>query len=489
MDENKNTDAESVVGAARRRQSARLGHAALWAAVFASPAQALQFDWLVKAQAGGMVDLGRDLGQDTTPDRRELSAELDPWAHLQIDDHWEGFARARLFAPTDAVAPGGNGTAPDVQTKAFAGVDELWLGYGTLAGYPGAWLRAGRQRVREEDTEWFDQYLDAVNFNFDTTLLKASLGVANSFNSWRTDNVPLPAQQRDRLYGFGRLYAEWLPYRGIGLRAAHAEDHGTLPQPGATLDADPKLEDASLTWIGLESDGGLYDRLGGPPFAYALQANWLTGDRSTAVASGREVTAITPRTAVSAWAAELAVRQRVSSDFPLQLGAALATSSGGGLNGEHQYEQTGAQSNYARYTGTPTLIDRYNGAYRAELGNLSVATVFASWTLPDPTLAFPRYDLSAIAQTFRRRDGNAPVVTDGVNAMPLTDSKTLGNGYDLVLTRYFTQRRPQPAYSVDRYEDLHASIRLRASMFQPGSAYGSERENHYRIALEGTVWF
>jgi len=82
------------------------------------------------------------------------------------------------------------------------------------------------------------------------------------------------------------------------------------------------------------------------------------------------------------------------------------------------------------------------------------------------------------------------VTTDGLQVSPLTSSSDLGMGYDLVLSRYFKLLGATPRRaSYVPGEDNNYSIRLRASMFQPGAAYGPDAANRYRITLEGTLWF
>ena len=68
---------------------------------------------------------------------------------------------------------------------------EFWVGYSGLTAYPGEQLRLGRQRLRSDDGMWRDTNIEALNWTFDTTLLKADLGVAQRFSEYRTDLTEL----------------------------------------------------------------------------------------------------------------------------------------------------------------------------------------------------------------------------------------------------------------------------------------------------------
>ena len=53
--------------------------------------------------------------------------------------------------------------------------------------YPGEHLRLGRQRLREDSGEWMDTNIEALNWTFETTLLRSHLGAAQRFSDYRTD--------------------------------------------------------------------------------------------------------------------------------------------------------------------------------------------------------------------------------------------------------------------------------------------------------------
>uniref|UniRef100_A0A1I8AAP3 Alginate_exp domain-containing protein n=2 Tax=cellular organisms TaxID=131567 RepID=A0A1I8AAP3_9BILA len=113
---------------------------------------------------------------------------------------------------------------------------EFWVGYSGLTAYPGEQLRLGRQRLRSDDGMWRDTNIEALNWTFDTTLLRANAGVAQRFSEYRTDLTDLAPEDKDRLHVYGDVAAQWTPGHWVGLRAHHTHDDGKLKNPGETLD-------------------------------------------------------------------------------------------------------------------------------------------------------------------------------------------------------------------------------------------------------------
>src|SRR3546814_19587836 len=89
-------------------------------------------------------------------------------------------------------------------------------------------LRLGRQRIRNDDAQFFDEDIDAARWIFNTTLLDADLGVARQFDTYRTDDVDVPVDQDQRTYTFGRLAWDWAARPRIGFRVGHANDDNQI---------------------------------------------------------------------------------------------------------------------------------------------------------------------------------------------------------------------------------------------------------------------
>jgi len=444
----------------------------------ATSAVAVDVDTTFKGSLTGEADSGRDLGLAGRSDQQQLYLDLTPWAHLQFSPDWSAYVRGRAFVPSGSVLPQGN-TNNNVaaSSSAYVGLKEAWVDYGGLTSYPDESLRLGRQRTREDSAQWWDEDLDSLRWIFETTLLQSELAVAHSFSTYRSDGAPQPFKQQHRVYEFGSISAELLPQQRIGLRIVHADDGNRLASTGETLGANARADKEHLTWIGVFADNHAYDAEAAPALSYWESASYLSGHRRTLQLDPGRVVAGEVSKNASAFSGELGLRYRLSWSWPLQFGAAVAAASGGGLR---QYEQTGLQSNYSRFTGTRALINRFNDAYRVELGNLRAYTGFASMTKGD-------YDFSAIYTHFQRVNDNQPVVSDALLVAPANTSTELGNGYDLVVTRYFGARHEQPRYL--QGETVETWLRLRGSVFDPGAAYGAAAKTEYRVALEFTLWY
>jgi len=451
-----------------------------------APAQQLSAGTQVKGTVYG--EDARDLGTSTDEARSAGYLELNPHLHLRFGEDSVLFVRSRLFAAGgDPVVE--NEDERPVASEQFAGLRELWLEYGGITSFPGEVLRVGLQRFKEPDGLWWDRDIESLRWIFDTTLLQAQFGVAEQFGTWRSDDVELSPSQRDRAYVFASMSHQWQPGHFHGVRAAYAFDHAGLPRPGATLDADSKTRRREYLWVALRSDNGFYDPANDTRVAYWFEAIGLVGRRESvqtgstdpadpqAPPSDTVVGADT--TTVAALAADSGLRFRLPLIFPMNLGF-MAAAAQGDQSGDqsHVFEQTGLESNRSRYTGTRTLMHRFNDALRADWSNLLATGAFVS-------MPYELADLSLAYHRFVRHDREESFSADGIDIRPVTDSRDLGVGWDLVLTRYF--RGFSPAEVDD--DDARSNLRLRASRFEPGRAYGDDVTDQYRITLELTVWF
>ncbi|NKF22424.1 alginate export family protein [Solimonas marina] len=443
-------------------------------------AHAMDFEWRLKATAAGVADSGRDLGLNDASDTREAYVDVTPWMHVQFSPDWAGFVRVRGYAPTGRLLqPGDDDNNESATKKAFVGLKEAWIEYGGLTSYPGETLRIGRQRIRNDDTQFFDEDIDAARWIFDTTLLQADLGVAHQFDTYRTDNIDLPQEQDHRTYAFGSLAYDWRAHQRVGMRVVYAGDDNHLPDAGEPVDTSKRLTKSKQAWINVYFDDHPYDWRDQQAVSYWLQGTYLTGSRDSV--SYDPVTGLVTTSNdganVDAWEGEGGLRAKLNQN--VQAGVAVAHSGGGG---KAQYEQTGTQSNYSRFTGTRSQIYRFNDAFRPELGNLQAATAFVS-------ASGGQWDGSVVYNKLRRPDDRAPVVSDALSVTPSVRDHDLGQGVDVVVTRYFdlSGAGGATAYTPDDTGD--SSVRLRASWFDPGKAYGSDAKNEYRILMEFTLWY
>lgn len=450
----------------------------------------------------GQSEDDRDLGTRSGGDVNGLGLDLRPWVYGERGN-WSAYAMGQAVTATDTIETdtlrqNDDGTSTDTaadgreQDKSYLAMREFWVGYSGLTAYPGEQLRFGRQRLRSDDGMWRDTNIEALNWTFDTTLLKADLGVAQRFSEYRTDLTELAPEDKDRTHLYGNVATQWTPGHWVGVRAHHTHDGGSLKNPGETVDALDKTRTGDLTWLGLEANSDAYNWRNDHTVNYWGSVTWLTGDRDTLSSQvvGDETVATGKQSGdVNAWATDLGIRLRLDPQW--QVGAAYARGSGGGGDdGSSNYEQTGLESNRSNYTGTRSRVHRFGEAFRGELGNLQVATLFASWQLRDD------YDASFIYHKFWRVDGNQNIGSSGINAVvndngvnrPLVDGeKDLGQEMDVVVTKYFKQGL-LPASMSQAIDEPSALVRLRAGVFKPGDAYGKEADSYMHRAFVDVIW-
>lgn len=430
-----------------------------------------------RLRLGGVAEGARDLGT------ADGEAYEEGFADAQLTVQWQPHADTVLFGRVEGFAPSGEVIVTGDEERArrsesYARLRELWFDYGGFTAYPGEHLRIGLQRLRDADGQWLDRDIESVRWIFDTTLVQGHLGVAESFLTYRSDGSEPPSAQRDRAHGFGGIGRQWRVGHYLGLRALHAFDHADAEAQVIEEPRDPKLEDDRLTWIDLYAHNGYYTPATAGRAWYWVDARYLTGTREDYTPATLLEPALRTRNSVDAFAADLGLRWRVPGSVPWQFGLAAAYGSGS-ADDSGRFEQTGLHSNRSRYTGTRSLVHRFNEAFQPELSNLYAGTVYLS-------LPMPRWDANLALHRFVRDSRAGGVISEGVDLAPSTDARVLGNGADLVLAYYFGARAPSLARED---EDLRSSLRLRASAFEPGRAYVSDADTQYRVLMELTLWF
>lgn len=439
-------------------------------------------DTALKVKTSALVDGERDLGSGDFHTTSGGIIEITPQVRWQLTPEISAFLRVRGFTESNDFATTPDSDAP-TQANTFAEVRELWVDYGGLTSYPGEHLRLGRQRLRQDDGLWFDRDIESLRWIFDTTLVQADIGVAEAFDSYsyKKDAVALPANVNDRFNAFASVSYEWMPSQRAGLRVLYADDNGGTGDIGTQPGGNTKSSSGQLLWIGAHVENGFYDYRHIKPVTYWTEVALLTGtEKPTVVDPATGLLAASNERDVRAWGGDFGLRVKPTDDLPLQIGAGYAFGSGGSdTNKSDAYRQTGLHSNRSRFTGTRTLVSRYSEVLRPDLSNLSVISLFAS-------LQFDTGDASLVFHDFRRDQSSAPVITDGISVQPLPGDSDIGQGVDLVLSRYFGQIKNE----TDPEGDVQTALRLRVSLFDPGSAYASNAdENAYRVVLEGTVQF
>ena len=467
-------------------------------------AETAQKNFGLDVKITGQSEDDRDLGTRPGGDVNGVGLDLRPWAYGESGD-WSGYVMGQAVTATDTIetdtlqqptdtadslaSNSDNGRERD---KSYLAMREFWIGYGGLTPYPGEQLKFGRQRLHNDDGMWRDTNIEALNWAFDTTLLRANLGVAERFSEYRTDLTELAPDDKDRVHVYGDVATQWQPGHWVGLRAHHSHDSGHLANPGDVVDAGDKTQAGDLTWLGLEANSDAYNYHNQNTLNYWGSVTWLTGNRdslNTTTVNGTEIATGQQSGDINAWATDLGIRLRLDPNW--QVGAAYARGSGGGGDdGSSNYEQTGLESNRSNFTGTRSRIHRFGEAFQGELGNLQAATLFTSWQLRDD------YDASLIYHKFWRVDGdqniagsgiNALVDDNGINRQLIQGENDLGQEMDVVVTKYFKQGL-LPASMSQSIDEPSALVRLRGGVFKPGDAYGKNVDSYMHRAFVDVIW-
>ncbi|MFA5938534.1 MAG: alginate export family protein [Sinimarinibacterium sp.] len=459
------------------------------ATVRAADLQPGEADFELKLRLAGFGEGPRDLGLtddaglpiDADGDTAEGYLDLQPTLFWRMATDWSTLIRLQGFVPSGDIVV--TDEERPRSTESYAALREAWIEYGGITSYPGEVLRVGRQRLRGADGTWWDRDVESVRWIFDTTLLQFQLGSAAQLDTFRSDGSELPASQRDRAYVFADLSGQWYTGHTIGARSTYAWDYGDVGDADTLDEPDPKLSDRRYGWVGVYAHNGYYDMPDALGLYYWLQADYLAGTRDDYIVTGSpETPLLRVGRDVGAFAGDVGLRARLARGFAVGAAWAYGQGDSGGADGDGRietYEQPGLHSNRSRFTGTHSLLYRYNEALQPDLGNLQVGSAYLS-------IPLERFDASFVYHRLLRNSADAPVVTDGLDVAPSTDSRDLGNGYDLVLTGYFGAT---PSGSTGDREDLRSNLRLRGSLFQPGDAYGEDApDDQYRVTLELTLW-
>ena len=442
----------------------------------------------------------RDLGTRDGGDVNGIGLDLRPWVYGERGN-WSAYAMGQAVTSSDIIETDtlqqsdleqNSSSDARKQDKSYLALREFWVGYKGFTAYPGEQLKFGRQRLRNDDGTWRDTNIEALNWTFDTTLLKANVGAAERFSEYRTDLTELAPDDKDRLHLFGDIAAQWTPGQWVGLRAHHSQDDGSLKHQGEEVDALDKTQNGDLTWLGIEANSDAYNYRNTHTVNYWASVTGMSGTRdklATSTVGGRNIAGAKTRDDVDGWATDLGVRLRLDPNW--QVGAAYSRASA-------NYQQTGLESNRSNFTGTRSRVHRFGEAFRGEMQNIQSASLFGSWQLRDD------YDASLVYHKFWRVDASKPIGSNGINAvqnnedptsgllsstsLPMMDGKKdLGQEMDLVVTKYFKQGL-LPAALSQFIDEPSALVRFRGGVFKPGDAYGKGVDSYMHRAFIDVIW-
>lgn len=201
----------------------KLGMALGFAMIWSNPTLAAITDtknFGLEVKITGQSEDDRDLGTQGGGDVNGIGLDLRPWVYGE-SGNWSAYAMGQAVTAsdvieTDTLQQSGDDASQqssndDRKTKKnYLAMREFWVGYSGFTAYPGEQLKFGRQRLRNDDGQWRDTNIEALNWTFDTTLLRANLGAAERFSEYRTDLKELAPKDKDRLHLYADAAYQWL---------------------------------------------------------------------------------------------------------------------------------------------------------------------------------------------------------------------------------------------------------------------------------------
>lgn len=411
------------------------------------------------------------LGSNGATKSNEAGLDIKPEWVWQLSPHWRSKLRLQAFGATGQVDV--SDEIGGTTTDGFFALREAWLDYNGLSDYPGESIRFGRERLKENSGIWWDDDITLTRWVFNTSLLDATVGVAQKFAELRTDTNELQGYEQDIARMFVHTRWQWRKGHYLGFLATHGQGYGSQADEyaarGQTL--DDSFTD-SLTWTAIQADRSYFDWHSHDAFQYFASVAAVNGTDSVVGTDPSAPSGFGNRERdVSGWAADLGARAQLLDTPRLVIGAHGAIASGGGEAGESDaFRQTSLESNRSRFTGTRSQVQRFGEAIQPEWTNLKVFTLYTAlsdrdtW---DANLLYHRYWLS---------DETGVVRSDLVEPGFTGSSDDLGQSVDLVLGYYGDSASTSWAAF---------DVRLRGGVFMPGDAYGEDADDaRHRVVVD-----
>jgi alginate production protein len=427
----------------------------------------------------------RDLNISGDDRVHSFSEQAQMSVKAKLSDDLTAFVLGRALN-IDGDAGFDDDTGQTVSTEdSFLELRELWLRWDNIGGILPLSAQAGRQRVREPRSLWWNQDFDMVRAIYDTTLLKGFIGAGENLTSYRTgDGDDFMEQDENRFRFLGEGVWQYRLDQFLEGRFLAENDHSGLEPVGAIIDAnDRDNEDLDAFWAGIRAGGLLApDTNSLHGIRYRADLIGLTGDVDTlttipGLAPGtREVTGATDSN-VRAWAFDGQVD--VDTKLPLNpvftAGYAFGSGDDDATDGtDNAFRQTGMQGTSSRM-GVARQAQKYYGeVLRPELSNLHIVTLGAGAPLTDATdasLTYFNYHLDEDAGDLR---------SSGIRAPLSGTDNDVGQALDFIVNVDIDQ---QFNVRVPVVDDL--DFRFVVGTFFPGDAYSPNDDvTAYRVFTE-----
>lgn len=380
-----------------------------------------------------VMERGMDSDLFNGADRSEFGVSIKPQLMATYDDKWGGFIQGQFFIATDEVmidSDEGSGEA-----DLFASLRQMWIEYGGFSPYANESIRLGRDRIRYHDGIWIDDDIVSVRWVHQSSLIDATFGVAEKISDFRTNN-PLLSEREDnvsRLFGHMRRQIAYGHFYGLRFLYSHGRNQSTNKQ--------------RLISGALSLDNGYYLPYSLRRWDYVAAILMTTG--KTLESEQYEIT--------SGMALDVGLRWNHFIDTKkFSIGSHYTTAPYGSHGG---YLPSGLESYRASYTGTRSKFHRFNEAFRAELFNIHISTLYLSLEQN------AEWDINFALQRFEIDSLDAGVIAFDIQSNDLIIAEELGYGADITGSWYWgegSNYKPLPVFLRNSY------LRMRTSFFMSG---------------------
>lgn len=450
-------------------------------AVYAEEKFRLEGD--VKAQVIGEEnkDLGTGDEEYTQTESLEAKIKMNVSPAEDVRLYWEGrFVKAYGDQESFETETGVTDTQGD-----FAEWRQSWIGFDNLFGRAPLSLRAGRQRIAEPYSLWWNRDYDAARVLYESTLLNGFLGVGQNLASYRTTRDDFEEDNEDILRVMAEASWQWKYQQFFETRLMYQDDYSGLEETGNLVDADDfDPEDFDLFWAGVRFKGSEFNPLSKQnDFGYKLDLLGVAGEVETISTAGtgnpdfRSVTGQDDRD-VLGWAFDgrFTVPLQMICEPRMIFGYAYGSGDDDPAdNTDNMFHQTGLDSNYSRPATAATSLHNYGSVLRPDLSNLHV--ISAGLGLP----VFDASDLTFFYHHYRLDEDATSLETSGVDAALNGTDKDVGDALDIMMNVNLTDE-----FGLETGRIRKVDFRTSLGMFQAGDAFGpaGDDETAYRGLME-----
>lgn len=451
------------------------------------PAQA-EPEWLtVKGylKSQHILEDDTDLETQGFNKRTSQSYQVGLSANIELAEDIHAYAEGR------AVKNLGSGGGEDPETGEANGVRDYaefrqgWIEFSELGGVVPLSLKAGRQRIREDYSLWWNRDTDAVTLNYDSTLLNGFFGVAQNLAAYRTTGEDFSEDDEDilRVMAEGSWQYAYGHFAEARFMAGH--DYSGMEDIGTLVRANNRdTSDARLFWSGVRLRGGFENwPMQGMtrPLSYRLDLMSVAGQdelQSSAASASpafRTVTGSSERD-VLGWAidASVDVPLPVPADPLLTLGFAWGSGDDDTTDGDDgAFRETGLDSNYSKLGLSSGTLHNYGSVLRPDLSNLLVATAGIGVPLLNAS------DISFFYHRYWLDEKSGPLTASGIDAPLSGTDSDLGQAVDVLFDLNVSKELGLQGRGLDKI-----ALKTTAGAFFPGDAYNP---NDDETALRGIV--